>query len=1125
MRLADVSIRRPVFAVMLIGGLVVLGLVSIPRLGLDLFPRVEFPIVTVTTLLEGASPETVEREVSQVLEQSVNTIDGIRTLSSQSSEALSILFVEFDLEHDAQEKAQQVRERVAAVRGELPRDVKPPVVERVDPDAAPILAVMLAGSRSIRALSELADKRVKPRLERIDGVGSVQLLGARPRQIRVWIDPVRLAGYGLAVDDVLAALEREHVELPAGRLESAAGEWALETEARVTRPEQFGRLVVSERGGRVVRLEDVTRVEDGMADERTLSRLNGRRGVSLLVRRQSGANTVAVADAVKAELERIRAELPPGHELAIALDSSVFIRSAVRGVAIDLAYGALLAAAIVLVFLRSVRSTVITAVAIPTSLLASFVFFTFFDFTLNTMTLMALSLSIGLLIDDAIVVLESAHRHVQAGASPAEAAARGTREVGLAVVASTLGVCAVFLPIAFMSGLVGRFFREFGLVTTAAVLASMLVSLSLTPMLCARFLRAERGDENRAARALDSVHRALETSYRRTLAWGLAHRPSVVALTLVAVMGGVALARALPRGFITPEDRSEFNVWIERPLGSSLAQTQEAVAAVEQSLRALPEVRLTFATIGHGAKRRANEAELYVQLVHKSERAKTQQQLMDDVRERIRALALPAVEFSVEHLPVVAVAGGRQAELMYAFQGPEIERLRGYVAALVSRMRAAGGYADVWTSFETGKPEIALELERERAADLGVPALQVGRTLAALYSGADAASFEEGGERYDVRVQLLPEYRDDLSKLDLVRVRSSSGALVPLRNLVTPRIGSGPVQIDRDGRTRGVVVYANLAEKTAGVADAEVTRFASELALADGDRFRAIGPSQRMRESFDAVLFAFALALGAIYMILAAQFDSFSQPILIMLAAPLSFVGAFAAVALFGQTLDIMAQIAFLMLMGIVMKNGILLVDYTNALRARGRPLREAVLEAGPVRLRPVLMTAVSTVLGMLPVALGRGDGSEWRSPMGVICIGGLVTSTALTLLVVPVFYTLFADAQAALARGVARLRGARVRADSRPVRESSAAAIELDPRVALAAPPAVRPRVDLDTCRACVWTCSAFCPLRAIALGADGLPRIDYERCDGCGLCIESCPQRGIRAEEPVSPPPRQLH
>ena len=1012
MRLADVSIRRPVFAVMLVGGLVVLGVVSIPRLGVDLFPRVEFPIVTVTTVLQGAAPETVEREVSQVLEESINTIEGIRTLSSQSSDSLSILFVEFELDYDIREKAQEVREKVAAARAELPRDVEPPVVDRVDPDSAPILGVMLAGPHSIRALSEFADKRLKPRLERVRGVGSVSLVGARPREIRVWIDPLRLGGYGLAVDDVIAALQREHVELPGGRLETGRGEWALKTLGKLTRADQFGGLVVAEREGRAIHLDEVTEVEDGMAEERTVSRLNGRRGVSLLIRRQSGENTVAVADAVKAELARIRERLPAGYEIAIALDASVFIKSAIRSVAIDLALGALLAAAVVLLFLQSLRSTWITGVAIPSSLLASFVAFYAFGFTLNTMTLMALSLSIGMLIDDAIVVLENVYRHMEDGEASAVAASRGTDEIGLAVVATTLAICAVFVPIAFLSGVVGRFFREFGIVATCAVLASLLVALTLTPMLCARFLRvADPRRRARGWRGLEHGYRALEAVYRRALGWALRHRPTIVALTAVAVGLGLALARTVPIDFVVPEDRSEFNVWLKRPLGSSVAQTAAAVAAVEEELRRIPEVRLTFATIGAGAKQRVNEATVYVQLVHKSQRDRTQQQIMAEVRERIRARALPLADHAVEELPIINVAGARSAQLMYSFRGPEIDRLQEYASRLVERMRRAGGYTDLVLSYETGKPEIALEITRDRAADLGVPAIQIGRTISALYAGYEAATFEEAGERYAVRVQVLPEYRDDLEKLELVRVRAQSGALVPLRNLVRPRIGSGPVQIDRESRARSITIYGNLDGKAAGTADAEIAGFADALHLDPEYEFDAVGPSRRLRETSSAVAFAFALALLAIYMILAAQYDSFVHPLVIMLSAPLSFVGAFAAVWIAGESLDVMGQIAFLMLMGIVMKNSILLVDYTNTLRARGRPLLEAALEAGPVRLRPVLMTAVSTIFGMLPVAFGGGDGSEWRRPMGMVAIGGLLTSTFLTLLVVPVFYTLADEA------------------------------------------------------------------------------------------------------------------
>jgi HAE1 family hydrophobic/amphiphilic exporter-1 len=1008
-RIADVSIRRPVFAVMLIGGLVVLGAVSIPRLGIDLWPRVEFPLVTVVTELRGAAPDTMEREVTEVLEETINTIEGIRSLRSASSDSLSLIFVEFELEYDIRDKAQEVREKVASVRGELPTDVEPPVVDRVDPDAEPILAVLLAGSDSIRNITEFADKRLKTRLERIPGVGSVSLVGGREREIRVWIDPLRLSGHGLAVGDVLAAVTREHVELPGGRIETPRVEYALKTEGKLSDPSAFGDIVVAERAGRVVHLRDVATVEDGLAEERTVSRLDGRRGVALLIRRQSGENTVAVVDAVRAELDRMESDLPPGYEMTVALDASTFIRSAIADVAVALVVGAVLAAAVVLLFLRNLRATVIVGITIPSSLVASFLFFYAFGFTINTMTLMALSLCIGLLIDDAVVVLENVYRHMERGEPPEEAASKGTDEIGLAVVATTLAVCAVFVPIAFLSGVVGRFFREFGIVASCAVSLSTLVAVTLTPMLCARYVRVQAAP-GRTFQVLERGYTALEAVYRRILAWGLRHRPAVVAMALLAVAAGVLLLRGVPVDFVIAEDRSEFNVWLKMPLGSTLDQTRDAAATVEDTLLGLPDVRAVFTTIGAGAKKRVNEAQIYVQLVPKRERTIAQQAFMADLRGRIGELGLGLDDFAVEEISFVQVAGSRHADLMYSIRGPDMSKLQLYATRLMQRMRQAGGYADLYLSYEIGKPEVALEITRDRAADLGVPAAQIGQTITALYAGVKATTFEEGGERYDVRVQVRPEDRDDLSELELVRVRGRGGALVPLRNLVIPRIGSGPVQIDRENRSRVITIYGNLYGKAAGPADAEVVRFASDLGIGGEYEFVAVGPSKRLRETVEAVTFAFGMALLAIYMILAAQFNSFIHPFTIMLCAPLSFVGSFLALSLSGSSLDVMGQIAFLMLMGIVMKNGILLVDYANTLRERGLPLHEAALEAGPTRMRPVLMTAVSTIFGMLPVAFGTGDGSEWRNPMGLIAIGGLCTSTLLTLLVVPVAYTLVDD-------------------------------------------------------------------------------------------------------------------
>jgi HAE1 family hydrophobic/amphiphilic exporter-1 len=498
-----------------------------------------------------------------------------------------------------------------------------------------------------------------------------------------------------------------------------------------------------------------------------------------------------------------------------------------------------------------------------------------------------------------------------------------------------------------------------------------------------------------------------------------------MALALATVAGGALLARRVPVDFVIEEDRSEFNVWLKMPLGSAVSRTEQTVTTVEDALRGMREVVATFSTIGAGAQKRVNEALIYVQLVHKSEREASQAEMMSRVRAHVRDLGLPLADMAVEEIPFLNIVGGRNAEIMYSIRGPEMERLEAYAEALVERLRGAPGFGDLYESYETGRPEVSLEITRERAGDLGVPALAIGRTIAALYAGYRATTFEDRGERYDVRVQVRPEFRDDVDELDLVRVRAPGGALVPLRNLVTARIGSGPVEIDRENRSRAITVYGNLEGDTAaGTADAEVMAAAAQLGISGEYQIEPVGPSKRLHETIEAVGFAFGLALVAIYMILAAQFNSFAHPFTIMLSAPLSFIGAFAAVWLAGYPLDVMGQIAFLLLMGIVMKNGILLVDYTNTLRARGHGLREALLEAGPARMRPVLMTTVATVAGMLPVAFGKGDGSEWRNPMGLVAIGGLLTSTLLTLLVVPVAYTLVDDAERGLRRARARLRG-----------------------------------------------------------------------------------------------------
>lgn len=1020
MNLSNLSIRRPVFAVMVIGGLVVLGLVSLPRLDVALFSRTDWPVASVTAVLPGASPETIEREITLPIEELINSIDGIEGITSISSEGVAQIIVRFDMSEDPHAKAQDVRDKVALA--ELPNEAEVPRVERFDPVSQPMLSVLFSSSRSIRSLTELVDKRVKPRLERISGVGSVTLVGGRKREIRIWIDPLRIAGYGLAVDDVLDTLRREHVETPGGRIETERREYTVKTQGRLTRTDQFAQLVVAERGGRVIRLGDVALVEDGMEEQRTLARLDGRRGVSLLIRRQSGANIVSVARLVKDELTRIREGLPGDTKFIVAQDTSVFIEHSIREVALAIVWGAILATAVVLAFLRNWRSTLIAGVAIPTSVIASFTVLYFLDLTINNLTLIALSLSIGMLIDDAIVVVENIVRHVDRGEPRMQAAMKATDEIGLAVVATTLAICAVFVPIAFMGGTVGRSFREFGLVVTVAVCVSTLVALTLTPMLGSRFIRAD-DTHGRIYRAFEVGYRALERGYARCLAWTLRHRKTTVAGALAAMFGGCGLATQIPVDFFAPFDRSEFNVFLKLPIGTPIDRTLGAVAKLEAEIRSQPEVRAVFSTIGGGVRESVNEANFYVKLSHRNDRKVHQSEIMEDLRGRIAASGVDYAEFAVEEIPWMSVSGIRNYALTYAIRGPETAQLNRYARAVMGWMRESGGYVDIGSSHETGKPEIALDIARDRAADLGVRAAQIGNTLSALLAGFEVTSFEEGGERYDVRVQLRPEYRNDPLKLGLLNIRAADGQLISVRNLVNPRIQSGPMNITREDRARVIRVYANLVDKPMSDAVADFDGYRQKLALGDGYEIEPVGFSKFMQETVDHVIFAFFLAMIAMYMILASQFNSFVHPFTIMLSAPLSFIGAFAGLWLFGHSLGMMSQIGLLMLMGLVMKNGILLVDYSNKLRERGRPLTDAVLEAGETRLRPVLMTTVSTVFGMMPLAIAGGDGAEWRNSMGAIVMGGMVSSMFLTLLVVPVAYTLIDDAQTAVSRTLRRLR------------------------------------------------------------------------------------------------------
>lgn len=1036
MWISDVSIRRPVFAVMIIGALVVLGWISLGRVGVDLFPKVEFPVVSVTTMLEGSSPEAIESDITDPIEEQVNTTSGIESLSSTSAEGMSQVVIQYELDENVDVKAQDVRDKVALARANLPQDAEQSIVQKVDPDAQPIMSVMIAGDLPIRDLTHFADKTVKERLQRISGVGSIDLVGGRMREVRIWLDAVKMRAYGVTADDVAAAIRREHAEIPGGRLEAEGGlsEFSMKTKGEVSTVEGFRNILVAFRqDGAPTTIGDVARVEDGMEDERSYAELNGKRGVSLEIRKQSGRNTVEVARAIRQELDEVRKIAPESVNIETARDTAVFIEGSAADVFVDIQLGIVLVIAVTLAFLLSIRATLIVAVAMPTSLIATFFSFYMMDFTINMMTLMALSLAVGLLVDDAIVVLESIYRKLEEGLPPMQAAAEGTAQVGLAVLAATFSICAVFVPIAFMEGVVGRFFFQYGLAITFSVLVSLLVSLTLTPMLCSRVLKPGETDPegyNRVARFFDDAYNSLDRFYGKVLGWALDARWVVVLVAIFSLFLAVFVARTIPMAFDSRADRAEFLATVELPFGAGMEETRIVASRVAHAISGVREVRTVFYTIGSDTQQSVNKASFYVGLTGKDERNESFIPIMDETRLAMQRAAPEAKHISLADVPWISGGGFADYAMMYVLQGPDLVVLEEKANQVVARMRQSPLFADTKTSYDSGKPEVQVQVDRRRAADLGVPVRALAETVRATVGGMKAGSFEEFGQRYDVRVRLEENQRDDISKLSLIQVRAANGSLIDISNVARFDVAEGPAQIERQNRARRIAILANNPEGAAlGPASAEVEKYLSELDLPEGYSWSAEGRSKRMKETGAAIGFAFMLALIALYMILASQFNSFAQPAIIMLSAPLSFAGAFIALKISGQEMTMFSQISLLALMGLVMKNGILLVDYTNQLREAGATAREAALKAGPVRLRPVLMTQIATICGLIPVALSTSQGAEFRNAMGILVIGGLISSTALTLVVVPVAYTLMEDARSRIGGigGAFRRIGARL--------------------------------------------------------------------------------------------------
>ncbi|APR77737.1 Cobalt-zinc-cadmium resistance protein CzcA [Minicystis rosea] len=1004
-------IRRPVFTSVIAFALIVFGIYSLPRIGVALLPNVEFPVVTVTTVYPGADAETMERDVSKILEDRLATVSGLDTLQSVSVEGVSQVIAQFKLEKPAGEAAQEVRDKVAAAAGELPRDAKAPIVEKFDINGGSVLELALSGPVPIERLSQIAKDVIKPELQRRDGVGAVDVVGGREREVRIVLDPDRLRAHGLTVSDVAGTVRGQSMTIPAGRTQEGRVERAVRLDSEVRTVEELSALVVQSPGGVPVRLADLGTVVDGPEEERSHATWKGASALTLEIHKQSDANTVAVVQDLRDAMPTITKRLPPGVKMEVISDSSRFIHASIAAVQEDLVLGAVLAVVIVLVFLRNGRSTLIAAVALPTSVVGTVAVMAALGFTFNLITMLALTLSIGLLVDDAIVVIENIVRMIEEGTPPAEAALRGTQQIAVAVLAVTLAILAVFVPVAFMRGVMGRIFYQFGVTVAVAVAISYGVSMLVTPMMSARLLRHDHGKPSLISRIIERGLTAMESGYAAALRVLLRHRGKTILAAVGALVGTLALTPLLKVAFSPSMDQGAIQVAVKLPVGATVERTQRQLADLEAQVRALPGVESVYASAGGGVQGKVNEGTLRVNLVPISKRAETQRQILGHMRKTL--VAPPGVTLAYQEIDMMGTAARAVQFVLRSDDWPALTR---EADKLVATMKKKPGFADVESSVSSGKPQIDIRLDRDRAASLGVSAGAVAQVLRAYLGGDDIADFRQGGSTFKVRIALPDAVRADPVALASLQVRSATGQLVELAN-VTQSVGSeGPSQIDRKARQRTITVFANLDDSSLGEAMTWLNQYA-KAELPPSVSTQSDGDAKQLADS--AAAFGSALLLGVVlvYLILSAQFESLLDPLSIMFALPLALIGALGGLILARMEMSMFGMIGIIMLMGLVTKNGILLVEFARQLKEEGKPTYDALVEAGKVRLRPILMTTVAMVAGMIPVAMAHGDGAEMRAPMGVVIIGGLASSTVLTLAVVPAVYSVLDAIRARLSR------------------------------------------------------------------------------------------------------------
>ena len=1060
----EVFVRRPVFTTMVIATLVVLGLASFVQLGVDIFPKVDLPTITITTTLSGASPEEIESQITKPIEEVVNTISGLDELRSSTIEGQSQIFATFVLERNVQEAANDVREKVGTVLSRLPAGTDSPIIEKVDPDSAPVLAVVVSGQRSAREITEIADKRVKRALETVKDVGAITLVGDRKREIQVFADPHRLVSFNLSIQHLKDALQHQNVEIPGGRLTSGRTEEGLRTLGRIESVDAFNDLIVADFKGSPVRVHDVATVVDGEEEPRTLSRLNGENAVSLLIRKQSGTNTVAVVDAIKTRLAEIQKGLPQDIKFELVRDLSRFIKRSFHEVQDHLLLGGLLASLIVAVFIgrllwwesavllaivaavsvaflwgdaellikvtglatvatmifflsvKKLRPAFVAAIAIPCSIIATFTAMRIAGFTLNNLTMLGLSLSTGIVIDDAIIVLENIYRHNEEERRPPfEAAVEGTKEISLAVTATTLSLVVIFLPVAFMGGLVGRFWNSFGLTATYAIIVSLVIAFTLTPMLAARILShmpagGHGGLAGKPTSKESGFYHRLEAGYERALGWCLRHRAFCLLVAGGILVSGFVLLKTTPLEFVVDDDMSEFEVVAEAPPGSSVERSAEITRALEAEIRKVPEVTTLFTTVGVRGQFQSNvtDLSLYVGLRHLSERRRSQQEIMQDVRRRL--IIFPGLRVSAQQISLIGGGGFRQTPFNLILRGPDLGRLEQHAAGVIQQLKAKAGFVDLDTAQALRQPEVQVHIDRQKASDLGVRVDAVAAALRTMVGGEKVGFYRETGEQYDVRLRLKESYRSDASVLSALTIPGGNGSLVKLANVTTLGEGMSPGQIERYAQERSITIISNLYQKPLGDAYRDAYIAVAKERMSPEYGIQTTGRGKLLQESIQSFLIAFVLSLAFIYIVLAAQFESFVHPLTIMVSMFLAIPFGILTLLAVGKTLNIYSIMGLFLLMGVVKKNAILQVDYTNVLRERGLDRDEAQMQADRARLRPILMTTLAIIAGMLPVALGKGDGSASRASLATAVVGGQALCLLVTLLMTPVIYSTFDD-------------------------------------------------------------------------------------------------------------------